>query len=381
MLRSSIYFLFVTIIATACIEPYRLPEGTTESSFLVVDGFLDSGTGQAQVKLTRSRGLSETGGFKHEEDAIVRIEDQDGGSQLLSESEKGLYTGTSLAIEPSKKYRLTVQIENGKKYASTFVQIIQTPPIDSVTWMPTADGVKFMVNTHNDSPVGTKYYMWRFDETWEYNASQYSAFKFDAGAGEAIARKDDELLYTCWDTNASTDILVKSTERLNQNIVSQFPVNFIPVADRRLGIKYSILVRQLGLSKEAYEFWSKLEQTTENVGGLFDPQPGQVLGNLECVSDPQELVLGIFHAGNTVEQRLFLEFRDLPDYLQIYGARPYCLIDSIAVEEIENFQYGGNLLLAALTQGITVIGYTYTSMPCADCRYEGGKLNKPAFWE
>lgn len=379
MLRSFIYFLFVTIIVTACIEPYRLPEGTSESSYLVVDGFLDSGTGKAQVKLSRSRGLSETGDFEREENAIVRIEDQDGGSQILSESDKGLYSGLSLIIDPSKKYRLTVQAANGKTYASTFVQIVQTPPIDSVTWVPTQDGVKFMVNTHNDSPTGSKYYMWRFDETWEYNARHYSAYKFESG--EPIARTQSELLYTCWSTNSSTDILVKSTERLNQNIVSQFPVNFIPVADRRLGIKYSILVQQVGLSKEAYEFWSKLEQTTENVGGLFDPQPGQVLGNLECISDPKELVLGIFHAGNTVEQRLFLEFRDLPDHLQLYGSRPYCLVDSIAVDEIENFQYGGNLLLGAITEGITVIGYTYTSMPCADCRYEGGKLDKPAFWE
>lgn len=379
MLRSVIYFLLGSIILTACIEPYRLPEGSSGGSYLVVDGFLDSGTGKAQVKLTRSRGLSETGSFEHEENAIVRIEDQFGGSQLLSESDKGIYTGTSLIIDPSEKYRLTIQAASGKIYASTFVQIIQTPPIDSVTWRPTSDGVDFLVNTHNDVPNGSRHYLWRFDETWEYNASHYSAFKFESGV--PIARTKNELLYTCWGTNSSTDILVKSTERLSENIVSQFPVNFIPVADRRLGVKYSILVHQVGLSKEAYEFWSKLEQTTENVGGLFDPQPGQVLGNLECISDPKELVLGIFHAANTVEQRLFLEFKELPDYLQFVGSRPYCLIDSIAVDEIENFQYGGNLLLGQITEGITVIGYTYTSMPCADCRYEGGELNKPAFWE
>lgn len=377
--RTICYLVIIAALVCSCIEPYGLPENKSTATYLVVDGFLDSGIGEVQVRLTRSRALSEGGALQIETNAVIKLEEMNGNMYTLVESANGVYSLTDLSVDPAKNYRLAIQTLDGKTYASSFVDVAQTPAIDSVTWLPSPDGVSFRVNTHNDDPQSFRYYLWRYDETWEYTSREYSAYKYEGDT--ALPREADEILYTCWSSNGSTDILVKSTDRLSANIVSQFQINKIPAGDRRLGVKYSLLVKQVCLDKESYEFWSKLEQTTENVGGLFDPQPGQVLGNIVCVSDPTEPALGIFHAANVTEKRFFLSYGELPDYLADINKPPICEIDTILVDVLPDFPSSGNLLLNQLRERISVIGYTYTAASCADCRFEGGTITKPLFWE
>ena len=48
-----------------------------------------------------------------------------------------------------------------------------------------------------------------------------------------------------------------STTRLSKDVVSQFPITFIPGNSFKLGVKYSILVRQIALSQSGFEYYER----------------------------------------------------------------------------------------------------------------------------
>lgn len=369
-----------SLLPLGCIEPYPLPDNSIETGFLVVDGFMDAALGKIQVRLTRTKPVNDSGPIDPELNAKIIFESEDGkfAIEVPKSDQNGNYQLSGLTINSNSLYRIRIQIDE-KEYASTFVQLINTPQIDSVTWVPYSEGVKFRVSTHltSDNPG---YYMWSYDETWEYRAPKYSAFKMVNDT--PVQRMPEETLFTCWQTKPSNQIIVKSTDQLNANLVQNFEVVSIPVNSRKLNIRYSMLLKQISVSKEAYEFWSKLQQTTESVGGLFDPQPGQVLGNISCISNSSETVIGIFSIGSIQEMRISLKAEELPEELvsQMEGPGIYCQVDTVLHADIKNFSETGFILLSEAYRGDSFIGYTYSSKICGDCQLQGGVASKPPFW-
>jgi hypothetical protein len=45
-----------------------------------------------------------------------------------------------------------------------------------------------------------------------------------------------------------------------------------------MAVRYSINVRQYGLTKEAYNYWQIIQKSSQQSGSIFDPQPAQVIG-------------------------------------------------------------------------------------------------------
>ena len=70
---------------------------------------------------------------------------------------------------------------------------------------------------------------------------------------------------------------------------------------------------------------------TEEQGGLYDPIPKPLTGNVSCVDDPSEPVLGYFSVSAVSSRRLFIE----NDTLKYTPGGQYCVTDTVAtIEEI-----------------------------------------------
>jgi hypothetical protein len=377
----SIVFLmaWVMVILTGCVEPFEAPVTNRSVNFLVVDGYFDNTNNVIRVKLTRAKALEDTNPYVAETNAQVSLENESGPLvYLIDETGQGDYTLSGVFIDSSEKLRLRIRTNDGKEYESEFVDILQSPPIDSITWAPTDTGISIRVNTHDDEN-NTRYYQWRYVETWQYNAPQFSSYKYENG--QAILRTQDEYLFYCWLEQPSTQILVHTSNRLESDVISNHELFEIPAGSVKISNKYSVLVLQAAISREAYDFWTLLKQTTEDLGGLFDPQPGKVLGNLRCLSDPDEPVLGYFQAGNVEEKRIFIDFLEISPELRYFEYQEECRPDSLEVQSIGNFPGQIYNLVNAIYEGLSLVGYTYTTKPCSDCRFGGGTLTKPDWWE
>lgn len=373
----SLLFLAGTLL-TSCVEPYQPKISEDYPDLIIIDGTIDASSNKAVVILTHSMALNNTQGPNKEIAAQVILEIQGGSATTLPETEAGRYEAAGLNIDYNKQYRLTVKTRGGKSYQSAYVQVQQTPPIDSVSWRPTADGITIYANTH--PPTGTTssgYYQWSFIETWEYTSRYFSSLIMKDGKIYDRTPADD--LYRCWKTVPSTQIVVTSSKKLTADVIQEFPLTVVPKASYQLSNTYSIDVQQRSLSEDAYNYWLQLQKTTQNVGGLFDPLPAQVTGNFTCLNNPEEPVLGFFSGSTVREQRIFIKVRDLPRPLQLSAPYPFCSLDSIPISEIEHF--GSSLYLVGTYGLAQPEGYLATQRSCIDCTVQGGVTTKPDFWE
>lgn len=378
--KSSTGLLLLMLLAWACIEPYDPPLTNEHLNLLVVDGFLNATDDRAIVSITHSLPVKSTDPVPAESGALVWIEDEEGTAFVLTETGLGRYEGDVPGATANARYRLLIRTPRNREYASEFVHILETPPIDSVTYSVDADGVQFEVSTHD--PTGTsRNYRWTFEETYEYKASFNSLYIFEGE--ELVVRPHDQSIFTCWRTNPSTDIIIGSTKHLKSSIVSKFPVVFMPKESVKISVEYSLLVRQQALTDEAYEYWLNLERTTEHLGSLFDPLPSEVQGNMRSINDPSETVIGYFDAGTVQEQRIFVKRNELPrELIGAYRRDGGCQLDTIPVAEISQLHKPTAYIVDAVYgMGPFIIGYTRSERACVDCTSAGGTTEKPLFWE
>jgi hypothetical protein len=69
---------------------------------------------------------------------------------------------------------------------------------------------------------------------------------------------------------------------------------------------------QYAITEDAFKYYEDLKKNTEGLGSIFDPQPSLTTGNIRCLSNPAERVLG-FVSASTVSAKIFsLRYEDLP---------------------------------------------------------------------
>jgi hypothetical protein len=197
---------------------------------------------------------------------------------------------------------------------------------------------------------------------------------------EVVVVPDGIPTYECWRTMPSQKIIIASSENLVQDIVRKQPLTYLPKGSLQLSTRYSILVKQRSLSRKAYDYWLNLQRTTENLGGLYDPQPGRVTGNLTNTKEPNSVVLGYFDVVSSTEKRIFISYDELPRDMQIKPDAG-CALDTVLLSRIPVFNTAIFSIITQVYDGPTLIGYLYASKQCADCRYQKGVTIKPDFWE
>lgn len=366
-------YAVLILAASSCLEPYNPPEISDNIDILVVDGFINSSDQTATVRLTKATPLSDISGNDTGVNALVQIEDENGFMQTLNAEDDGYYS-SHVQLSEDMKYRLSIVRSDEKRYHSEFISLMSCPPIDSITWDVSTQsaGIDVFVNTH-DETGRSEYFQWTFDETWEYRATYGSFFKIVDGA----VVPQDLNINRCWISKPSTEILVGSSSRLSTNIIRDYPLTFIPIRSPKISVRYSILVQQRALPKEAYDFWTQLKKSTESLGGLFDPMPSQVLGNVYSATDTSEPVLGYFGGGQVSSKRIFIRFAELPPDLR-FPPLYSCPVDSITMDAISS--YPNSNLIASYGTPFPIGYYRSLGRNCMDCRDEGGGLIRPDFW-
>jgi hypothetical protein len=354
-----------------CVEPYELPYSDEDVGFFVVDGFLDSGNKSATVRLSFAVPLDTSTTANPARKAAVSVEREDGSVISLQETSDGLYTTSSDLIETGKKFKLRVSI-NSKEYISDDVPLKASPILDDVTWQAGHRGITIYVDSH-DVAGSTRYYQWVYTETWEYNANRYSTMKWNGSS--VVGLKPEDMVFTCYGTNTSTRVLITSTTSNNHDVVNDFPLAFVPAGSPKLMRLYSIEVEQRAIDAQAYSYWLNVQKTTEGLGGLFDPMPNEVTGNIHNARNSSERVLGYFSGGEVQRKRLFINSDDVPS--DLFSWPEPCPDEGTSLQQL-NGQFA-NQEVYLITAGPS--GSYTTSIPiCVDCRLAGGVTKKPDFW-
>src|ERR1700743_238578 len=408
--RIYLIIVLVTVFIAGCRKPYSPAVLSAANSYLVVEGVINSGSDSTFIKLSRTVKLSDKTSTNPELNATVAVEGDQQMSYPLKETGMGNYACAGLNLNNSHKYRLDIKTSNGKQYLSDYVEVLNSPPIDSISYdikgTPSGPGLNIYSNTH-DPGNKVHYFRWEYKETWIIHSAFESFFKSN---GDTVLKRDmvNDNIYTCWLSDTSSDVVLGSSAKLSQDIISNNPIISIASISEKLGDEYSIIVKQYALTTDAYNFYVNLKKNTEQLGSIFDAQPSEIAGNIHSVSNPSEPVLGYVSVGGTSSQRIFIKKTQLPhawEYTPFYDDcilfRQYqykipCCYYSISgdghvdpinqVDEFINYNKdGGNTdpvirIDAIGPSGQPPIGYTAAIKECVDCTLRGSN-KMPIFWK
>lgn len=376
--------MFLLLTVSGCKERFEPNLPPVPQGYLVVEGFINA-QGPSRFILSRSVSINEPQNFKPELNAIVKIEGDDNSSVAVPGSANGIYTSPSTVLNRANKYRIRIQTSDSKVYLSDLVEPKITPPIDSVSWTQEPDGVRVNINTH-DPQNKTIYYRWDYSETWEIRSAYVAAFKtdrIDPVTNFIFIREintSDPPIFTCWKYDSLKRIITGSSAKLEQDVIYRQPILFIPRVDERLGIRYSIIVRQYALDKNGYLFYEQMKKNTESLGTIFDPQPTALRGNIRCVSNPGEVVVGYINATTAEQRRIFISAHQLTGA----GFNIYSICDS---KDVPNNQDSLRLHSSLWPyeaiygpSGGGIIAYRMSAHKCIDCTSRGGRNVMPSFW-
>ncbi len=379
--------VWVLIFCIGCLDPYRPDVANDDLKLLVVDGYINS-DGNATVKLSRSIPLYAFGIAPFEKGATVTIESSAGDVFSLSEEDEGTYTSSNLHVNFDDEYTLKIITSVGQEYHSEKVKMYATPEVDRIYYdvAPTGDHLRILVDSRDDNPGATGFYLWDCIETYEYHAPIHSAYKFVNKT--AIQRLPEEEVYVCYKDEVVPSV-VGDVNRLSENIIRAQEVVTIPKYSRKISARYSVLVRQRAISEDEYKFRQQILQTTQLQGSLFATVPGPVTGNVHSITNGDEFVLGYFRAQEVKEKRFFITRGELPGAFwpqkvsdcqaetSCFRGRPQvgpklCIdIDDLSDSAV---------IIDVVNVNSTEYAYVFAAPECGDCRALGGTTTRPSFW-
>lgn len=379
-MRIKNYIILICLIVsiTSCVDEYW-PNVDKYEKLLVVDGLLTNGDDPVVVKLSLTSSINNIE-FIPLSGAEVYITDENQIETSLTETETGTYLvlDSSFSGHVGISYHLHINLPDGRNYISDTCRLLPPSPIDSVYGVPESfniedenkdlHGVQFYIDFHNDLPE--KYYLlWRLNQTFKYEATFDIDYTWE---GSFIPYPNPDSLKTCWHTIQIKDIFVFSNKYLDGNIITRFPLEYVSTKTKQLSIRYSLFVKQLSISEDAFNFWNALKDQNIDQGNMYSRQPIQIKGNIRNVENTNEPVLGYFIVAGIEKKRIYLNRPALPFYYDI--CVPDFDLRFIAFEPESIWPiYIVDFMFRGFAKGAHDV--------CFDCRWEGGSLTPPDFWE
>jgi len=386
LIQGRLLLVLFLLCAISCRKPYNPPVTNVNVNYLVVEGVINGGPDSTIITLSRTTPPNSGPKIVAETNATLTVLSDAGDKYMLTETYPGTYTFNGLNLPTTKKYCLHITTSNGEQYQSAFMASAQTPAIDSVGYTIKPTGLQFNVNTH-DNTNNTRYYRWEYDETWTYYSLINSVLYYKND--QVLPRPIDSLINECYEhATLSNSIFITTSSHLAKDVISDFPLGYVDASTGKISHIYSLLVKQYAITADAFTYWTLLKTNTEQLGSIFDAQPSSILGNIKCISNPNEPVVGFISVSTITTKRIFVNGTYLPFPVPYNIRQPVpseCPQDTILLAPTFTYNVRLSDIFAAgenipVTYVGFIIGYTWAPKDCVDCRVYGGTNVKPSYW-
>lgn len=352
---------------SSCIDEFK-PDIGVHNKYLVVEGLIKNENKIHQIKLSKTVGIGDNEDIQSPvSDAVVEIFDDLGNRYKLTNGSLGRYytDSTTFKAKIGRSYKAHLLVEN-IEYESDIMELLYVPEIKNIYHeyyrMPSFDydineGFNIFLDSYDSS--GTCFnYRYKISEVWEVMIRW---------PYPPIEKRN------CWFYNIPERILLKNTNSIAENRIVKFPLISVSTNTNRLKIKYCLLVDQFSLNREEFAYWEMLKLLNQEIGSLYDVIPTSIKGNIKCIGNPDELVLGYFSVSAKTSKKYFISAKDhnlaiADPYLscpetEYMAGLPYYILD---IDET----YPGSELPFTFTYDIH----------CVDCTIDG-ENKKPAYWD
>ena len=378
------------LLFNSCIQSF-IPDLIAEDKkpFLVVEGLITDEKSPFKVHLTKSGPVDQLYTPQPVTGAYVIIVDNHGNSWQLTDNLDGWYETEEKSLKgiPGTVYTLMITDEESNYFESSKELMQEAPYIDSVyleevTRPRFENGSAYEDNWLNilldahDPEGSTKYWYWKFEETWEIRMQ--TRVKVMHGASDSPGKyysdetvDIDDNKKVCWVSMPSSTVLVNSTVNITSGDIKGFVIQSLGPGEDKLHIRYSILIKQYKLDRETYNYWRKLKDLNEESGGIYSKIPGSTFGNITRISGNRD-VLGYFSASSVKTRRIFINSGDH----HIATVNPY---EKCIYLTDPNPMISYRWIYFGTIANTNIDLWVYDSDYCTDCRAYGTNV-KPDFW-
>lgn len=385
--------LFLSMLAlslTACIYPYEADIPNSGKS-LVIDGDILIGE-NTMVNVSFTQPMDGSGASAPPL-ADVWVEDDAGtvydgvlaAGELASPAPLPTMTymvDTKSAV-PGRKYKLCVRLVDGdRRYESDWCEVQKPVSFDELKYIKDEEHNRLALAI-SISGQDSRYYRWSYEETWEYHAFYHAYYQYIppasmvGGYGE-ITHFTDRDNYACWRSQPSQRIMLFSTEEQAEDRFEDLEFHLIPRTDSRLSVRYYINVHLQAMPKQGYEYWQKMHTDSDFDGSLFSPTPSGMAGNIHCVQDPDEMVIGYICAAQRVSK--YVLYIDALNKFYTPTPKTYPELEIVHEADWLKKYTQEDMVPVSSTYEMMFLEYQWAPRWCADCRFYGGTNVPPSFW-
>ncbi|TXN35550.1 DUF4249 domain-containing protein [Flagellimonas hymeniacidonis] len=381
------FLILLTNMLSGCVESF---DAATEDfeSVLVIDALITNEVKHQEINLSRTFRFEEEKAGS-ESNALVKVVDDMQNEFIFEENNPGQYVSVSMfAAQPNVNYQLSITTSEGSIYESTPEVLPKNTPIDDLyASMETNDqnveGVAILVDTYD--PEGeSQYYRFDYEETYKIVAPFWNPLELIIENEERlfirpVPRAQEEQV--CYNTVNSVNIILGDTSGFSEDRLNRFEVRFLARDNYIIGHRYSILVRQYVISREAHIYYETLNEFSGLESIFSENQPGFFNGNISPKNDSKEKVVGFFDVSSVDEKRIFFDHKDFfPE--DLVPAFPFDCpittptgIEFINGVRFETTEYWANHSPEDASEGF----FKVVPRICGDCTVLGSNI-VPDFW-
>jgi len=334
-MKLSKILLVSILLSVSCVDPLKI-KVFDDADRLVVDGEITDAPGPYKVRLFHSSRVDES--TLHpifEKGASIWIIDDTGQEEKLIETDDGIYETQTLQGVAGKSYHLKIITTDGREYASTVQQLYSAGNITAINFEYVPDGLPgrnpgelidaLNVSINAQGVSGQPNLLrWRytciylakaFPELRTYNTPggpmpdpvECSGYIYDPRGYRGIRKVGPCTCCDCWSYNYNSQSLISDNQTVKDIEFQNVSLGKIQATQMQFYDKYYIDIDQLTLSPELYDFWNLVRTEQQGTTSIFQPNAVKIRGNMHCVTDPSEVILGVFAVSGITSKSTFID--------------------------------------------------------------------------
>lgn len=343
--KATILLFFVLLSLESCIDRLDIKIPRQDNSQLVVDGLITDEPGPYTVRLSLASSIDGFLEFVKPITAIsVTIFDNAGNSEVLRETETGIFQTNVGGIRGviGREYFVRIKTRDGRVCESIPDRLNPVGDIDSLyyefeTFEPLNDQARYGFQFYMDGRglVGSDNLVrWRFESIFELDSDPKLKLVSTIGGGPCsrpepppcsgwiagnfdIVKVGDCTCCKCWVTRHKSKPHVGDDQFVADRIAKRVEVGYIPLEYFPfLRGKYRAEVKQMSLSRPAFDYWRIIQAQKDGASSLFQPPKGKALTTI-AEKDGTRTALGIFYASAVKLKQYYLGPKDVEVKLRV----------------------------------------------------------------
>jgi len=304
----NIFLLITAYIFASCIDRFEVAVPRQEGILVVEALLLDS----AQYQYVKLSSSDTTGAAQPINHATVTLHGADEMEWSFYLSNEGEYRPfpAPINLRPGDIFQIEILVGDSIRALSSWETVparvaagptILEPKFKTVVndlgFESTLKGVEIIASTAS-MPTDEVYLRWDYEVTYGYDAPWASDLCAECHYCFIVEGSKG--------LNETSEVLKSESKVLGGR-----SLDFVLISEK-FAIRYAVLVKQISITRSAYQYYRSIYQLNTASGSIFDPPPAVIVGNLKNVLNEDNPVYGFFEVGTYSESSATVTAPDIP---------------------------------------------------------------------